>query len=387
MKLIPALQKILPKKPASYQETISWLRLSRSENLGPISFFQLLSRHGSVEAALEALPQWAQRGGRAQTLRICSVAEAEREYEAHEKFGAKLIVFSSPDYPDILKSIYDAPPLLSVKGRIELLQQKNIGIVGARNASLNGKKIAQSFARELGDQQFIVVSGLARGIDTSAHEGSLNTGTIAVLAGGVDHIYPAENKKIYEEIASQGVIVAEAPFGTLPQASYFPRRNRLISGLSLGVVIVEAAIKSGSLITARFALEQGREVFAVPGSPLDPRCHGPNQLIQQGASLIQNTQDILHVLENLSFYKQAGEMHLSKMESLCETTPEEFQRQLFQARSDLLENLSFTPTSLNDLIRHSRYSTAVITTILLELELAGRLNRHPGQQVSLRTDI
>ena len=383
--MILPLQKLLLKKSESTQDLLAWIRLSRSENVGPISFFQLLSRYESIDAALDALPQWARRGGRSQTLRICSLHEAEREYEAHLKIGSQLIAFNHPNYPKILKTIHDPPPLLSVRGNIDLLNQKSIGIVGARNASLNGKKIAQAFARELGENQFVITSGLARGIDTSAHEGSLETGTIAVLAGGVDHIYPPENKNLYDTIADKGLIVAEAPFGTTPHASYFPRRNRLISGLSLGVVIVEAALKSGSLITARFALEQGREVFAVPGSPLDPRCHGPNQLIQQGAQLIQKAQDLMQGFEGSSLKSDA--LYNTKMHSLFETTTEDFQRQLHQVKPILLENLSFAPVQINELIRQCACPPATIATLLLELELAGRLDRHPGQQVSLRADI
>lgn len=256
----------LPKKipvNSSDQTLISWLRLSRSENVGPVSFRQLLSLYSSAEAALEALPEWAQRGGRRQALHICSISEAERELEALTKFGGQLLSLTDSAYPDILKNIHDPPPLVSVKGQIASLSKQGVGIVGARNASLNGKKLAQSYARELGKQGYNVVSGMARGIDTAAHEGSMLSGTIAVLAGGIDHIYPPENKNLYDEISDKGVLIAEAPFGTIPQASSFPRRNRLISGLSLGVVIVEAAMKSGSLITARFALEQGREVFAI----------------------------------------------------------------------------------------------------------------------------
>ena len=383
--MILPLQKLYHKRSEPVQDLLSWIRLSRSENIGPISFFQLLSHYHSIEAALDALPQWARRGGRSQALNICTLSDAEREYEAHLKMGAQLICFNNPDYPEILKTIHDPPPLLSIKGNVELLNQKNVGIVGARNASLNGKRIAHNFARELGENRLSIVSGLARGIDTAAHEGSINTGTIAVLAGGIDYIYPPENKNLYEEIAKKGVVIAEAPFNTTPQASYFPRRNRLISGLSLGVVIVEAAVKSGSLITARFALEQGREVFAIPGSPLDPRCHGPNQLIQQGALLVQNSQDVLRGLEKSQIITENS--YYSKMNSVSETSPEDFQRQLYQARPLLLENLSFTPIQINELIRQCFGSAAVVATLLLELELAGRLDRHPGQQVSLRADI
>ncbi len=377
----------LPQKipvNSSDQTLISWLRLSRSENVGPVSFRQLLSLYSSAEAALEALPERARQGGRRQALHICSISEAERELEALTKFGGQLLSLTDSAYPDILKNIHDPPPLVSVKGQIASLSKQGVGIVGARNASLNGKKLAQSYARELGKQGYNVVSGMARGIDTAAHEGSMLSGTIAVLAGGIDHIYPPENKNLYDEIADKGVLIAEAPFGTIPQASSFPRRNRLISGLSLGVVIVEAAMKSGSLITARFALEQGREVFAIPGSPLDPRCHGTNHLIRQGAALVQFTQDILQGLEKPLHpsYREQKE----NSPPFNEITSQEFNQTLHQARQVILENLSFTPIQVDELIRGCHFSHAIVTMVLLELELAGRLNRHAGHQVSLRGD-
>ena len=377
----------LPQKipvNSSDQTLISWLRLSRSENVGPVSFRQLLSLYSSAETALEALPEWAQRGGRRQALHICSISEAERELEALTKFGGQLLSLTDSAYPDILKNIHDPPPLVSVKGQIASLSKQGVGIVGARNASLNGKKLAQSYARELGKQGYNVVSGMARGIDTAAHEGSMLSGTIAVLAGGIDHIYPPENKNLYDEISDKGVLIAEAPFGTIPQASSFPRRNRLISGLSLGVVIVEAAMKSGSLITARFALEQGREVFAIPGSPLDPRCHGTNHLIRQGAALVQFTQDILQGLEK-PFHPSYREQK-ENSPSFNEITSQEFNQTLHQARQVILENLSFTPIQVDELIRGCHFSHAIVIMVLLELELAGRLNRHAGHQVSLRGD-
>lgn len=383
--MISLLKKPLASADLSDQTLISWLRLSRSENIGPVSFLQLMSLYSSAESALDALPTWARRGGRSQALRICSVHEAEQELEALTKFGAELISLIDPRYPEILKNIHDPPPLLSIKGQSNLFSRQAVGIVGARNASLNGKKLAQSYARGLGEYGYAVVSGMARGIDTAAHEGSMSSGTIAVLAGGINHIYPPENKNLYEEIAEKGLVIAEAPFGTVPQASYFPRRNRLISGFGVGVVIVEAAIKSGSLITARFALEQGRDVFAVPGSPLDPRCHGTNQLIRQGATLVQSAQDIVQGLQNpfnQSYITQKTEDH-----PLSELTPEEFNRSLHRARQVILENLSFTPIQVDELIRECDFSHAVVMTVLLELELAGLLVRHSGHQVSLRGEI
>ena len=377
----------LAKTPdLSPQDLLACLRLSRSENVGPVSFFQLLSLYKTAEAALEALPEWARRGGRTQHLHLCSRSEAEHELEALTKFGGHLISFYHEQYPEILKSLHDAPPLLSVKGRTQLLSSPKIAVVGARNASLNGKKLAGAYAKEIGAQGYVVVSGMARGIDTAAHEGSLSSGTLAVLAGGLDHIYPPENKKLYEEIGEKGLLLTEAAFGRIPQASSFPRRNRLVSGLSLGVVIVEAALKSGSLITARFALEQGREVFAVPGSPLDPRCHGTNRLIQQGAALVQTAQDILHGLEKplRDFYRAPSPDIFHPLE---EMSSQELAQTLEKARHIILENLSFTPIQVDELIRECHFPSTVVMIVLLELELAGRLLRYPGNQVSLRAEL
>ena len=388
-------ERLLSKKPKTEQDTeqdlLSWIRLSRSENVGPITFLQLLSLHGSAQAALEALPTLARRGGRAEDLRICSVAQAEQEWENTQKAGGLILSLQDPRYPALLKNIHDPPPILTVKGRLDLLSQPALGIVGARNASLNGKKIAQTYGRELGQNGYVVVSGMARGIDTAAHEGSLPFGTVAVLAGGIDYIYPKENEKLYGEIGEKGLIVAESPLGMVPQASAFPRRNRLISGMSQGVVIVEAALKSGSLITAHFALEQGREIFSVPGSPLDPRCHGTNELIRQGAILVQSSQDILCELKNAfknKFFEDSLQEKPLNVSLPCEeTNPQNFHRLLQSARPLILENLSFSPTSVDDLLRVCDVSHGILMTVLLELDLAGRLTRYPGQQVALKEAI
>ena len=266
-------------------ERLDWLRLIRSENVGPVTFYQLLSRFGSAEAALAALPEIAHRGGRARALTICPRATAERELQQLHAAGSRFVAWGEPDYPAALAALDDAPPLISVKGDTTLFARNALAIVGARNASANGRRFARDIALQLGQQGLLVVSGLARGIDGAAHDGALATGTVAVVAGGIDQVYPEENRALHEQIAERGVIVAEMPVGTEPQARHFPRRNRIISGCALGVLVVEAALRSGSLITARFALEQGRDVFAVPGSPLDPRCRGTNDLIRNGAIL------------------------------------------------------------------------------------------------------
>ena len=282
----------------NHSEKLDWLRLSRSENIGPITFFQLIRRFGAAAAALDAVPDLARRGGRKRPIKLCDPATAEAEAAAIEKAGARLVAACEPEYPKALAAIADPPPALTVLGRPEMLasQDPTVGIVGARNASGAGRRIAQGIATDLGARGIIVASGLARGIDTAAHNGALKTGTVAVVAGGVDVYYPPENEDLQNAIAAEGAVISEQPMGTEPQARHFPRRNRMISGLSLGVLIVEAASRSGSLITARTALEQGREVFAVPGSPLDPRAQGTNHLLRQGATLAERADDIAAVI-------------------------------------------------------------------------------------------
>src|SRR5262245_29520317 len=286
--------------PLSDKERLDRLRLIRSENVGPVTFRSLLRRFGSARAAIEALPDLARRGGRNTPLRICATAQAERELSAADRIGARLLAADDADYPETLAAIYDAPPLLYLHGDVALLRRKAVAIVGARNASANGRRLAEDTARDLGAAGFVVVSGLARGIDHAAHRGSLDSGTAAVVAGGIDIAYPPDNEELQREIVRRGVLLAEMPPGTVPQAKHFPRRNRLISGLSLGVLVVEAALQSGSLITARMALEQGRDVLAVPGSPLDPRCRGTNNLLRQGAILAEGAADVITALADMS---------------------------------------------------------------------------------------
>ena len=257
--------------PLSNAERIARIRLSRTENVGPITFKQLLQQFGSAAEAIKALPTLAKRGGRRRPLSVPAPSVIEREIADNEDYGAELLVYGDGTYPRQLEAIEDAPPILSILGNAHLLSERSVAIVGARNASLNGRRLAQKMAQELGEAGYVVTSGLARGIDGFAHTGALQTGTIAVIAGGIDVIYPNEHADLYRQIAEAGVIVAESPIGTTPQARHFPSRNRIISGLSLGVLVVEAAKRSGSLITARRALDQGREVFAIPGSPLDSR--------------------------------------------------------------------------------------------------------------------
>lgn len=369
-----------PRRTLTDAERLDWLRLIRTENVGPITFHRLLDQYGSARAALDALPELAKRGGRTKPLRVASKAEVEREFAANRRVGARLLCACEPDYPEPLAAVDDAPPVISVLGHAHLLKRRAVALVGARNASLNGKKFAERIARELGEAGFLVVSGLARGIDTAAHAGALGTGTAAVVAGGIDVVYPPENDRLYRDIVQQGVVVAESAIGTQPQARHFPRRNRLISGLSLGVLVVEAAMRSGSLITARMALEQGREVMAVPGSPMDPRCEGTNNLIRQGATLVASADDVIRALENLSppaVRERQGDLFVASRPA----EPDE--SELAAARAVILENLGHAPVAIDELVRGCQLSAPVVLTVVLELELAGRVQRQPGNQVNL----
>jgi len=362
-------------------ERLDWLRLLRSENVGPITFYQLLQRFGSAAAALDALPSFARRGGRRGNLTICPRADAERELISLDKVHARLIAWGEPDYPQALTAVEDAPPLVAVRGQTGLLKQRALAVVGARNASANGRRFAREIAAELGRNGFLVVSGLARGIDAAAHQGAIETGTLAVVAGGIDVVYPEENRTLYDEIVERGVVMAELPVGTMPQASHFPRRNRIISGASLGVLVVEAALKSGSLITARFALEQGREVFSVPGSPLDPRCRGCNDLIRRGATLVEGVDDVLSALEGQLSESPAEHQRRTPRSPLTDGNPTE--NETDHERAKILEALGPSPVAVDELVRQCQLSPAIVATVLLELELAGRLERQPGNRVTL----
>lgn len=363
------------------EQRLDWLRLIRSQNVGPRTFRALINHYGGARSALAALPSLARRGGADAPMKICSQAEAEREMAAANKLGVDFVALGETAYPARLQMIDDAPPLIAVRGHTVVLTQPMVAVVGSRNASGAGLKFTQQIARELGEAGFAVTSGLARGIDAAAHHASLATGTVAVLAGGHDHIYPPEHITLLEAILPSGAAISEMPFGWEPRARDFPRRNRLISGLSLGVVIVEAAKRSGSLITARFALEQGREVFAVPGSPLDPRAEGTNGLIKQGATPVTETADIISVLRPIVEQK---EMPVREPQS---TSPEGGRAETAEPAPDerarIINLLGPAPVQIDDLIRLSKSSPAVVRMVLLELDIAGRLERHGGGLVSL----
>ena len=360
------------------EQRIDWLRLIRSQNVGPRTFRALINHFGGARAALDALPALARRGGGNAAPQIYAREQAEREIEASRKLGVGFVAIGEADYPHRLQMIDDPPPLVAVRGHIAALAMPQVAIVGSRNASAAGVKLTQRIAHGLCEAGFAIVSGLARGIDAAAHRASLSTGTVAVLAGGHDRVYPPEHVDLLEAILPAGAALSEMPLGWEPRARDFPRRNRLISGLSLGVVIVEAAKRSGSLITARLALEQGREVFAVPGSPLDPRAEGTNGLIKQGATPVTEAADIVAVLQPIMGLElPAREPEREDVESApyVEPAPDE--------RTRIVALLSPTPVSIDDLIRLSQSSPRVVRMVLLELEIAGRLERHGGGMVSL----
>jgi DNA processing protein len=367
------------------QERLDWLRLTRTETVGPVTFYALLRRFGSARAALDALPRLSR------PVSAMSRRDAEAELAALDRLGASLVCWGEPDYPATLAAVEDAPPVLTALGNPELLQAPTVAVVGARNASANGRRIARELAAGLGEEGVVVVSGMARGIDAAAHLGSLDTGSVAVVAGGADIVYPEENRGLYYALCERGAIVAELPLGTEPLARHFPRRNRIISGMARGVVVVEAAAKSGSLITARFALEQGREVFAVPGSPLDPRSRGCNDLLRNGATLTESAADILTQLGPLLRSEMPPPRPRERplqprlpLISAAPNLPPTPQIPEDTALELLVEKLSPTPVAVDELVRQCQLSASSVATLLLELELAGRIERHPGNLVSLR---
>jgi DNA processing protein len=359
-------------------QRIDWLRLIRSDRVGPHTFRSLLNHFGSARTALDRLPDLARRGGAARPGRICSEDDARAELAAGKKLGVSLVAPGEAGYPPRLAVLDDAPPLLGVRGAQEVLMRPVIAIVGSRNASGAGLKFAGVLARDLGEAGFVIASGLARGIDQAAHRASIASGTVAVLAGGHDKIYPPEHVDLLETmVASGGAAISEMPLGHVPRARDFPRRNRLISGAALGVVVVEAAHRSGSLITARIAAEQGREVFAVPGSPLDPRAAGTNDLIKQGAMLTTCAADVINAVEPImerpiEFYAREPDDDAA---SAYEPAASD--------RARIIDLLGPSPIGLDDLIRMAGTTPATVRTVLLELELAGRLERHGGGLVTL----
>jgi DNA processing protein len=379
------LKGLFSESRESYNsDIIDVLRLIRSENVGPRTFCNLLKIFGNSKTAIENIGELSLKGGLLKPIKLYTKIDVEREIALLEKYKAKLVSYKDPLYSSLLLQIFDYPPILTYKGNIDLLNSNQpIAIVGSRASSINGRNFASKIAKALMNEGFIIVSGLARGIDTAAHLTNPSK-TIAVIAGGIDNIYPPENKKLYEAIASEGLLISELKIGTKPLAKHFPQRNRLISGLSLGVCIIEANLGSGSLITAACALEQNRDVFAVPGFPADPRYQGTNKLIKEGAYVIESAQDIISNLNNYKKLQKSFEFEEEK------AITSKFGMQVHKAlnitnsmRQIVLNLLSTTPVGLEDLMRESNLELAVIQTIILELELACKVTRAPGNKVML----
>ncbi len=350
------------------------LRLIRSANVGPVTYAQLIARFGSAEAALEALPMLAARGG-GRVPQIADAGAVRREIDRVERLGARYLFLGDPDYPALLAELESAPPALIVRGRVALAHRTTIAMVGARNASAAACRFARQLALGLGEAGVTVASGLARGIDTAAHAGSLGSGTIGVIASGIDVVFPPENAALQERVAQEGLLLAEQPPGTEPLARFFPSRNRIIAGLALGTVVVEAAPRSGSLITARIAAEAGRDVMAVPGSPLDPRAQGCNLLIREGAILVQNVEDILEAVRPID-----ARAVRSPVSGFGAEPPQDADD---DSRRRVTGLLGPVPVAVDELIRQAGCPAPVVQTVLLELELSGRLERHAGGRVSL----
>jgi DNA processing protein len=357
------------------EDLVDRLRLVRTPGIGPVTFRQLIRRFGTAAAALEAVPELARRGG-GKAPRLCERAEAEREIARVEKLGGKYLTLGQGLYPRPLAELEDAPPLLIAKGNLNLLDRMAVAMVGARNASAAACRFARGLAHDLGQADLVVVSGLARGVDSAAHDGALQTGTVGVIAGGIDIFYPPENEPRQRDMYEHGLVIAEMPPGTEPRARHFPYRNRIIAGMSAGTVVVEAAPRSGSLITARLAAEAGREVMAVPGSPLDPRAQGCNQLIRDGATLIQNAQDVVDELRPLQARVRSGAASYQSETELVNGDDD--------AVALVEELLGPSAVPVDEIIRLSGASSGAVQMALLELDLAGRLDRHAGGKVSLR---
>ncbi len=354
-------------------EAFARIRLLRSPNIGPISYAQLLRRFGTAQAALEALPDLAARGGR--DYCPAPVPRIEAEVEAVRAAGARYLFHDLPAYPPLLAALESAPPILTYRGDTALGAKPCVAVVGARNASAAAIKLARDFAHALAESGFVVVSGLARGIDGAAHEGALPA-TIGVIASGIDIAYPPQHAALQERIATEGLLIAEQPPGTEPRGSHFPSRNRIIAGLAAGTLVVEAAPKSGSLITARLAGEAGREVMAIPGSPLDARSHGCNQLIRDGAVLVQTAEDVIELLSGFdgtprSTFREPAGADFGLDEELLADEP-----------ADIAALLTTAPVAVDELVRQSGATAGAVQMALLELELAGQLVRHAGGRVS-----
>lgn len=374
----------------SEQQKKEWMQLAFSENVGPITFHSLLGFFGTPKEALAHVDEFARRGGRTREIKIADERQVDEQLRLAEEFDTQIIVSGEKDYPRLLKKTTDMPPVLFARGHFVLTQKNAVALVGTRNASLNGRSFARRLALDLAQKDYVVVSGMAKGIDTAAHEGALGAdigmgGTIAVVGTPLNEVYPAENDALFKQICERGCVLSELPFGSPTSPQNFPRRNRIISGLSKGVCVIEAQGKSGSLITARLAKEQERLLFAVPGFPLDARSEGPNKLIKQGATLVENATDILYELEDLTNQHRFNEPDAFD-EAIMPSYPSVSDNELDKARKIITDSLSSQPTGVDELIRGTELTAQIVSIILVELELAGRIERHPGGRVSLLFD-
>lgn len=360
----------------SFAERRDWLRLYRTPTVGPVAFRDLLRRYKTAGAALQALPSLTRR----KAISIPPIEVIEDEMDASERLGIRILAACEPDYPLYLRAVDPVPPIISVWGQVGILHKPCAAIIGSRNASAIGQRFARQIAGELGEHGYTIISGLARGIDASAHAGAIETGTAGVLGGGVDHVYPKQNADLFDAMRERGALISESPLGYRATARDFPRRNRIISGLSLGVIVIEAAERSGTLITARYALEQNREVMAAPGSPLDPRTKGCNRLIQQGAALIESTDDIVNILQDVRapHIMEPGESYEAP-----EFDWKSAESEIDKARQDILSLCSPTPTPRDEIIRQSGYPVPIATAALLEMELGGEVHVEPDGRIGL----
>jgi len=367
-------------KNLSDTDKINWIRLSRTKNISRSTLLNLVNIFGNIEGAIENVAAYSIKGGLKAPINICPTIEAIKELENTRQIGAEIICFNEESYPAMLRQISDPPALLTMCGKIDLANQNIISVVGPRNASLNGCKFAGKIVTELGQAGLIIASGLARGIDAAVHKAALDFGTIGIIAGGIDNIYPAENSTLYQGVIEKGLLISETPFGMPPKGGNFPQRNRIISGIALGLVVIEATLRSGTLITARFALEQNREIFAVPGSPFDPRYEGTNRLIKQGAKLIENSADVLEDLEEI--------IRRRKRFRISENFEEEFSYPKFKAPDDIvvdaartliLQKLNYTEVSVELLISELEIPAKIVAIALVQLELADRIEHRNGK--------
>lgn len=368
------------------EETLCILQLIRSENIGPKTFLDLIKLFKDAKTALARVPELAKNGGLKRKISLCTKKTAEDEVTKLQKFGGQIITYKSPHYPKLLNTVEDKPIVLSVKGQTALLQKRSFAIVGARHASINACKFSSNIARELGKHGYITVSGLARGIDTYTHQGSIETGTIGVIAGGIDSIYPSENHKLYHELYEKGLVISEYPFSTQPISRNFPQRNRIISGMSQGLLVIEASMSSGSLITAKYAANQGRPVFAIPGFPSDHRCKGTNHLIKNGAKLTESIEDILEELASYAWYEEKQPSFLNDNPEIEFIQYEDTKNNLEKARNTVIGKLSCSPVSFDDIVHTTNLPSYILQIVLLEYELAGKVIRSIGNKYSLLTD-